>query len=89
MDFNKRRLLLKAFLMPQLVCNRTKNNKLNRLHEICLHLISNDKKSYSDELLEIDSSVSLFTIEILDPLPLKCIKYIMAFYQLSCMKCSH
>ena len=39
--------------------NLTKNNKINRLHERCLRLINNDKKSSFEELLEIDSSVSV------------------------------
>ena len=44
----------------QLVCmchNRTKNNKINRLHERCYRLIYNDKNSSFEQLLEIDSSV--------------------------------
>ena len=67
MDLNKKRLLLNAFFMSQFnycqlvwMChNRTKNNKINRLHERCLRLIYNDKKSSFEELLEIDSSVSV------------------------------
>ena len=67
MDLNKKRLLLNAFFMSefnycQLVWmyhNRTKNNKINRLHERCLRLIHNDKKSSFGQLLEIDSSVSV------------------------------
>ena len=39
--------------------NITKNNKINRLHERCLRLICNDKKSSFEELLEIDSSASV------------------------------
>ena len=39
--------------------NRTENNKINRLHERCLCLIYNDKKYAFEELLEIDSSVSI------------------------------
>ena len=39
--------------------NRTKNSKLNRLHERCLCLIYNGKKSSFEQLLEIDSSVSI------------------------------
>ena len=67
MDLNKKRLLLNAFFMSQFnycqlvwMChNRTKNNKINRLHERCLRLIYNDKKSSFEQLLEIDSSVSV------------------------------
>ena len=66
MDLNKKRLLLNAFFMSQFnycqlvwMChNRTKNNKINRLHERCLRLIYNDWKSSFEQLLEIDSSVS-------------------------------
>ena len=87
MELNgKRLLLLNVFFMSQFnycqlvwMChNRTKNNKINKR---CLRLIYNDKKSFFGELLEI--VLSLFTIEILEPLLLKCIKYIMAFDQLS------
>ena len=81
MDLNKKRLLLNAFFMPQFnycqlvwMChNRTKSNKINRLHERCLRLIYNEKKFSFEELLEI-IVLSLFTIEILE---------IMAFQQLS------
>ena len=38
--------------------NCTKNNKINRLHERYLSLIYNKKSSF-EELLEIDSSVSI------------------------------
>ena len=67
MDLNKKRLLLNAFFMSQFnycqlvsMChNRTKNNKINRLHERSLHLIYNDKKFSFEEFLELDSSVSI------------------------------
>ena len=39
--------------------NRTNNNKTNRLHERCLRLIYNDKKSFFKDLLENNRSVSL------------------------------
>ena len=39
--------------------NRTNNNKINRLHERCLRLIYNDKKSSFEDLLEKDVSVSI------------------------------
>ena len=39
--------------------NRTYNNKINRLHEICLRLIYNDKRSSFEDLLEKDNSVSI------------------------------
>ena len=39
--------------------NRTYNNKINRLHEICLRLIYNDKRSSFEDLLEKDNPVSI------------------------------
>ena len=67
MNFAKRRLLETGFFYSkfnycQLVwmChNRTNNNKINRLHERCLRLIYNDKKSSFKDLLEKDESVSI------------------------------
>ena len=53
---------MSQFSYCQLVClchNCTKNNKKNSLSERCLRLIYNDKKSSFEELLEIDSSVSI------------------------------
>ena len=79
MDLNKKRLLLNAFFMFY------ENNKINRLHERCLRLIYNDKNFSFEELLKIDLEkvLSLFTIEILELLPLEYMKRIMAFHQLS------
>ena len=37
--------------------NRTKNNKINKLHERCLRLLYNDKISSFHDLLERDGSV--------------------------------
>ena len=67
MNLNKKTLLSNAFFMSQFnycqlvwMChNRTKNNEINRLHERCLRLIYNDKKSSFEQLLEICSSVSV------------------------------
>ena len=67
MDFVKRRLLVNAFFYSQFnycqlvwMChNRSNNNKINRLHERCLRLIYNDKKSSFKDLLEKDGSVSI------------------------------
>ena len=39
--------------------NRTLNNKINRLHERCLHIIYNDNTSSFTDLLEIDNPVSV------------------------------
>ena len=90
MDLNKKRLLLNAFFMSQFIycqlvwmCHkRTKNDKINKLYERCLRLIYNDKKSSFEELLEVDGSVSVHD-RYLETLSLKCIRYIMAFHQLS------
>ena len=65
MDFAKSRLLVNAFFYSQLNCcqlvwmchNRT-NSKINRLHERCLRLIYNDKKSSFKNLLVKEESVS-------------------------------
>ena len=67
MDFNKKRLLINAFFMSQFnycqlvwMChNRTKNNKINRLHERCLRLMYNDKMSSFKDLLVKDNTVSI------------------------------
>ena len=67
MDFTKRRLLENAFFYSQLNCchlvwmchNRINNNKVNHLHEGCLPLIYNDKKSFFEDLLEKGGSVSI------------------------------
>ena len=67
MDFANRCLLVNAFFYSQFnhcqlvwMChNRTINNKINRLHERCLRLIYNYKKSSFEDLLEKDGSVSI------------------------------
>ena len=67
MDFAKRRLLVNGLFYSQFnycqlvwMCfNRTNNNKINRLHERCLRLIYNNKKSSFENLLEKDGSVSI------------------------------
>ena len=67
MDFAKRRLLVNAFFYSQfnncqlvwMYHNRTNNNEINRLHERCLRLIYNEKKTSFKDLLEIDGSVSI------------------------------
>ena len=40
-------------------CNRSLNTKINRLHERCLRIVYNDKKSNFNELLIKDDSVSI------------------------------
>lgn len=55
------------FLLSQFNCceltwmchNGTNNNKINRLHERCFRLIYSDGKSFCQELLEKDGSVSI------------------------------
>ena len=67
MDFAKRRLLVNVFSYSQfnycqlvwMYHNRTNINKINRLHERCLRLIYNEKKSSFKDLLEKDGSVSI------------------------------
>ena len=67
MDFAKRHLIVNAFVYSQfnycqlvwVSLNRANNNKINRLHEICLRLIYNDKKSSFEDLLQKDGSVSI------------------------------
>ena len=41
-----------------LYSNRSSNNKINRLHERCLCIVYNNKKSHFEDLLKRDSSVS-------------------------------
>ena len=39
--------------------DHTKNNKINRLHERCLRLLYNNKRSSFHDLIEKDGSVSI------------------------------
>ena len=67
MRFAKKRLIVNAFFYSQfnycqlvwMYHNRTNNNKINRLHERCLRLIYNDKKSIFEDLLQKSGSVSI------------------------------
>ena len=67
MDLSKRCILLNAFFISQfsycpldwMFHSLGKNNKINRIHERCLRVICNDKKSTFCELLEKDGSVSI------------------------------
>ena len=60
MDLSKRRILLNPFFISQfsycpsiwMFHSRGKINKINRIHERCLRIIYNDKKSTFHELLE-------------------------------------
>ena len=63
----KKRILIKAFFKPQfhycsllwMCCNRYLNPKINWLHERCLRIVYNDKKTIFNELLVKDGSVSI------------------------------
>ena len=66
MKLPKKRISMNAFFKAQLnhcpvvsmVHSRFLNNKINRLHERCLRIIYNDKRSSFEELLVKDNSVS-------------------------------
>ena len=66
MDLSKRCMLLNAFFISQFsyrplvwVFHSRGKNKINLIHERCLRIIYNDKKSTFYELLEKDGSVSI------------------------------
>ena len=67
MDLSKRRILLNEFFISQssycplvwMFHSRGENNKINRIHERCLRIIYNDKKSTLYELLEKGCCVSI------------------------------
>ena len=67
MNLQKKRLLMNAFFDSQFnysplvwMCHsRELNNKINRVHERCLHLIYNDKISTFQELLDKDRSITI------------------------------
>ena len=67
MELPKRRTLMNAFFKSQfnyyptiwMFHNRSLNNKIIRLHELCLRIIYNDKHSNFKELLNKDNSVSI------------------------------
>ena len=40
--------------------NWTNNSKINRLHERCLQLIYNDKKSFFEDVLEKEEAVTIY-----------------------------
>ena len=69
MSITKRKLLMNSYLTSQFnyypltwMCNsRTVNNKINRLHERCLHIVHSDKTSSFEKLLEKDGSVTIHT----------------------------
>ena len=65
----KRKLLIHAFLKAQFsycflawICHsRSMNNKINKLHEICLRIIYDDKTSSFTDLLAKHGSVTIHT----------------------------
>ena len=67
MDFEKRRSLIKAFVISQFkYCpfiwvfhNRTLNNKINGICERALRLVYQNKDLSFSELLELDNSVTI------------------------------
>ena len=67
MELPKRRFLMNAFFEAQfnycpviwMFHSLSFNNKINRLHERCLRIIYNDKRSTFKELLVKDNSVSV------------------------------
>ena len=65
----KKKILMNSFFNSQFSCcpliwmfhSCIMNNKINRLHERCMRLIHEDKKSSFEELLQQDKSVSIHT----------------------------
>ena len=73
MDLPKGRILMNEFFKSQFnyfpirkFHRRLLNNEINKLHEKCLRIVYNDKKSNFEELL------SLYTTEIFKSLLLRC-----------------
>ena len=56
MNVGKRRIIMKAFIEPQLVII---NNKINRIHERALRITYNNKSSSFQDLLDKDNSVTV------------------------------
>ena len=67
METTKKRILMNELFMSQfnycplvwMYCNRSWNTKINRLHERCLRIAYNDKKSNFSELRVKDGSDSI------------------------------
>ena len=67
MRTTKKHILMNGFFKQQfnyclllwMCCNRSLNTKINRLHERCLRIVYNDKKSNFHELPVKDGSVSI------------------------------
>ena len=67
METAKKHILINAFLKSKfnfcplvwMCCNRSLNTKINRLHQRCLRIVYNDKKSNLNALLVKDGSTSI------------------------------
>ena len=67
MDFEKRRSLMKAFVISQfnycpliwMFHNRALNNRINKIHERALRLIYQNKNLSFSELIELDNAVTI------------------------------
>ena len=67
MDFEKRRSLMKAFVIPQfndcpliwMFHNRALNNRVNKKHKLALRPVYQNKNRSFSELLELDSAVNI------------------------------
>ena len=67
MDFEKRRSLMKAFVISQfnycpliwMFHNRALNNRINKIHERALRLVYQNKNLSFSELLELDNAVTI------------------------------
>ena len=67
LDENKRKMLLKSFILSQfnycpivwMYCQRQSNNLINRIHERALRLAYNDYESNFNTLLENDNAVTI------------------------------
>ena len=68
MDFEKRRSLIKAFVISQFDCcplirmfhNRALNNRINKIHEQALRLVYQNKNLSASELLELGDAVTIY-----------------------------
>ena len=67
MDFEKRRSLMKAFVISQfnycpliwMFHNRALNNRINKIHERTSRLVYQNKNLSFSELLELDNAVTM------------------------------
>ena len=67
METSKKRILMNPFFKSQfnycplvwMCCNRSLNTKIDQLHERCLRIVYNGKKSFFNDLLVKDDSASI------------------------------